>query len=123
MYTEWASHARGAAAPFGPSDHRAGRDRRARRRSAVLVDTALHGHTIFFCFFIFIFTYFINISYLKKIYTLKCIGKVRTLAPHILGRDANRGTHAHIHNYTGRDGARGGTASRRRSGNIHKYKL
>lgn len=54
-------------------------------------------------------------------YTLKCIGKVRTLAPHILGRDANRGTHAHIHNYTGRGGARGGQAAPRRAAAAQIY--
>lgn len=59
MYTEWASHARAAAAPFGPSGRRARRGRRtrrgrrARRLSAVLGYTALHGHTIFFLFFHF----------------------------------------------------------------------
>lgn len=58
-------------------------------------------------------------SYLKKIYTLKFIGKVRTLAPHILGRDANRGTHAHIHNYTGRGGGGASRGSRAAAAEIY----
>lgn len=69
--------------------------------------------------FIFYFKLHVLYKYLileKNLY-IKMYRKDADASTAILGRDANRGTHAHIHNYTG-GGARG-----RRRRNIHKYKL
>lgn len=92
----------------------------ARGAGAAAAGALAPAHYNFFWDFfkLLIFTYFINISYLKKIY-IKMYRKGADASTAYTGRDADRGTHAHTH-YTDERRERPLAAARR---NIHKYKL